>query len=486
MPTLKNRLALCKLPLSDDAMPKPSAWFSDTILRRLCKNAGWLLGADVLSSLIRLATMVITARTLGVANFGVLATVQAYFAIANGTVNFQSWQALMKFGAEHQVHGRSRYLENLFKLGLLVDLSTAILGAVLAAALAPLIGAWLAWDGSVTSSAVLYSFVILFNLEGTSVAVLRLRDKFRIIGLRKVLSSLFKLVITLVACATTNSLVTFILVCAIAQLFDYAIMLVLTFRELANAKLAPVRRGIARRGYRENPGILMFVVTTNIHATVKMLPELFDVLIIFAVLGKTPTGIYKVVKECGGVLRRVIQPLYQSIYPELVKLAADRKLAIMVRTVWRSSVLAGVLSIGFWIVVILAGCPVLTAMFGGEYAAEYAFLVLYTFAIVISTTSFPITPALLALGRPKLPLFAVAIAVLTYLGSLVVLLRMYGLVGAGVAYIIFYVTWLLVVGLGIAATFRLGTTLGNAATPNHPPSLIRLSTQPVVPPNSQA
>ena len=52
-------------------------WFGDGIFRRIFKNAGLLLGGRAASGVLSLATLSISARGLGVEQFGILVLVPA-------------------------------------------------------------------------------------------------------------------------------------------------------------------------------------------------------------------------------------------------------------------------------------------------------------------------------------------------------------------------------------------------------------------------
>ena len=424
-----------------------NAWFSDTILIRLFKNAGWLLGGDALASVMRMVTVALMARALGVEDFGILVVIQTFVGIVDRVVNFQSWQALIKFSAEHQAEQRQWRLEDLFKFGLCVDFCTAILGAIIAVSVAPLIGGWLGWDSAMVGYAALYGLVIMFNLEGTSIAILRCYDKFRLLGAHKVITAAIKLAATVVAFTITSSLTVFIAVSAVSQLIGYLLLLAFAFRQLGEVNLQPIRRGFVIRAYRENMGIGTYIITTNIHATFRMLPDLFDLLIVNAVLGNAATGIYKVAKELGRVLTRFVQPLYQSIYPEFTRLAVKKQYRSILKIVYKSSAVVGFAALGFWVGIIVFGQVAVSLVFGGEYVGAYPVLLWYAFGAVLSAAAFPITPAILALGLPKLPLLVIIGSTLVYMACLPILMMQFGLVGAGMAYVVFYGSWILLMGL---------------------------------------
>ena len=105
----------------------------DEILRRLLRNAGLLLFGQTTASVLNLIAVAVTARALGPEGFGLLATIQAYAMVWDRLANFQSFEVLIKFGAEllHQV--RIDSFKSLVKFTLILDGSSAVAGALLAA-----------------------------------------------------------------------------------------------------------------------------------------------------------------------------------------------------------------------------------------------------------------------------------------------------------------------------------------------------------------
>ncbi len=72
----------------------------DSPLRRLLRNASYLLGSRVLRDGMGLVALALVARHLGPGGFGVIALLQSYTFTINWLVNFQTWQAIVRYAAE--------------------------------------------------------------------------------------------------------------------------------------------------------------------------------------------------------------------------------------------------------------------------------------------------------------------------------------------------------------------------------------------------
>ena len=187
-------------------------WFQDNFLQRLFRNVGILLSGDVAASLFGLVYLVLTTRALGTSRFGILVLVQTYVNMVDRLVSFQTWQALIKYGAEaveEQVQDR---FKGMVKMGTLLDVSSAILGTVISASAIFWIGPWLGWDSQTIHMAACYSVSILFHISSTPMAIIRLYDKFRVFAVQRVICEGFKLLAVTVAYLTGAGLWAFVII----------------------------------------------------------------------------------------------------------------------------------------------------------------------------------------------------------------------------------------------------------------------------------
>ncbi len=157
---------------------KLSERLGDSGFGRLMRAAGVLLSSQLVSSMFALLALALTARSLGPTQFGVLVLVQTYVAVVDQLFSFQSWQALIRDGAEFLERGRLGRFSHLVRFTWTLDIAAAIAGGLTAAALASFAGEWLGWDGTILTIAIVYSVVIAFNLTGTPIGILRLFDRF--------------------------------------------------------------------------------------------------------------------------------------------------------------------------------------------------------------------------------------------------------------------------------------------------------------------
>ncbi|MDI6448176.1 lipopolysaccharide biosynthesis protein [Anaerobaca lacustris] len=417
------------------------SWFQDDVFRRLFINAGKLLSANVVGAVLGLIAAVLTARALGPQNYGVLALVLVYELTVGKLVTFNAWQAVIKFGSEALHTDDRASLRQLVKFGFTLDVASAIVGTVLAVVLAGPVIRLLGWDASVRPLLVLYSLLILFSLSGTPIGILRLFDRFDLLSYTAILSGVVRLAGVAWCLVTRQALFGFVLVYLvtgiIGQLYQvFASLWVLHAQRIMNIVQEPLR-GVRSRF----PGIVDYVWTTNLNSTIRMLSREADELIIAALTTPAALGIFKVAKQFAQVLPRFLDPLYQSIYPELSRLwAADRRRAF-VSLIKRATLIVGSVAMLGWLVFILLGQRLIVWTVGPAYSQAYLVAAIYLLALVIALCAFALHPAMLAVGMPRKSFKAQVAATILYLVLLFPAVRTLDISGASLAYVVYYVLW---------------------------------------------
>lgn len=431
----------------------------DPAWRRLLRNAGYLLGGRVLRDAMGLAALALAARELGPAAFGVLALVQSYAFTVNWLLNFQSWQALVRYGAGYDADapaGRTA-LAGLLRLGLALDGATAIAGAAVGVAVAGAAGALWGWDEQTVRLARLYCAVILFDLTGTWTAALRLFDRFDLMALQALAAAAVKLAGVGWALLAHPSLAVFVLVWMAADLTGLTVAAALALsvaarRGVLRAPAPPLRQAAA-----DHPGILRFFLTTNWHATVRTASKEADILVVGAVLGGAGVGLYAITKQVASLLSRAGDPLYQAVYPELARLWAAGERATFRRLLDRATGYGALAAALCCLAFALWGRPAMALALGDQYAVAHAAAVVYLAAAGIGLATFAFHPAALAMDRPGESFGVLAACTALYFALLVPLTHAWGLVGASAAYLAFYAAW------AAALRWRLAVLLREAA-----------------------
>ena len=169
-------------------------WFSDGVFRRIFKNAGLMLTGRAANGVMGLITLSIMARGLGAEVFGIVVLVQTYVLVISGLTTFQSWQALIRYGAISLKSEDPCEFQNLLKFTMVLDVIGIVIGLAVGYLAAPLIGPFLKWNSDVVVYAQAYSFLTLFTVIATPIGVLRLFDRFDLLTFQASIAPLCRMI----------------------------------------------------------------------------------------------------------------------------------------------------------------------------------------------------------------------------------------------------------------------------------------------------
>ena len=404
------------------------------------RNAGWLLSGHAISGTLSLAALLIAARYLGPAQFGIIALITTYVALVDRLLNFQTWQALIRFGAKANADANAAAFRRLVKVCTLLDLGSALLGAALAVTFATTVASLIGLSGEAGHLMKLYSLVIAANLSGVPTAVLRLFDRFRLLAAYRVVQSAMTIAGVTLAWVANGGIGGVLLAMAGAQIAGYLFLLTCGWWVLADKGISGVWKEPVEGLRRDSPGLLGFVIWTNIESSVKILREL-DVFVVKALLSMEAVGFYHVARKLASTMETAVAPFYYAIYPELARFSAKRRLMHFIRLMWQSAVTVGCLAgIGF-VVFLILGNGILVFVLGDAYGVAYGVSALCLLGSTIWSAAQPLSAAMFSLGQVRL-VFLIHLATATfYIISLVPLLTSLGLTGAGIAYALLHAIW---------------------------------------------
>ncbi|MFQ5784518.1 MAG: lipopolysaccharide biosynthesis protein [Alphaproteobacteria bacterium] len=416
-------------------------WFAEGFFRRVFRNAGVLLGGKAASGLFGLGALALTARALGPELFGVLVLIHTYTQIVAGLTTFQSWQAVIRYGAVCLEDDRRGDFQGLIKYTVLLDLGGAVGGAAIAAACAPTVGAWLGWSGDATSLAVFYSVAILFTVKAMPTGVLRLFNRFDALAVQMAVAPAVRLAGAAVAYAVGGGLWAFLAAWLVAGAAGSLTLVVMGWRELARRGLTRGMRLSLKGATKPHPGLWRFVWSTNLQSSVAAATGQLGTVTVGWILGPAAAGLYKIASQIANVLITPSGLLQRSIYPELARLSAQGGRRVLWRAVARAGLLAGSVAALAVPVLAVAGEPLIRLIAGAEYVDAYGVLVLLALAATVSIYGFALEPVMFAMGKPGTLLRVTVVVAVCYFLALVILLRTMGLAGAGIAAVASTTAW---------------------------------------------
>ncbi len=433
----------------------PRRWFADGILVRVLRNAGMLLTGRVATGVLNLAILSIAARTLGVSQFGLIILVQTFVQTVTAIATFQSWQAVIRYGALTFEHGDTPSFQRLLRFCTLLDIAGALIGMVAAIVAIPFVGPRLGWDASLMSAAKPYALVTLFAITATPTGLLRLYNRFDLLAIQSTVSPAVRLIGVGLAALLDWPLEAYLGVYFAGGAAAGAVLVAMGWQQAyANGHL----RGFAAtpgdwfRIPADHPGLARFAIFSNLHVTVQTATGYLAPLLVGALAGPAATGLFKIARDVATAITRPAELLNASVYPEFARLAGQEKWAAFPRLILRGGGMAagaGLLIVAF---AVFAGPWFLALFFGADFVGAEACMVLHCVAATLSIAGFGFDPALYAMGRPGIPLQVNTAALALYLPALAILAPRFGATGAGVAGLIADSSVFIVMGV---LTFRL-------------------------------
>jgi O-antigen/teichoic acid export membrane protein len=226
------------------------------------------------------------------------------------------------------------------------------------------------------------------------------------------------------------------------------LLLGLGWRELHIQGLEGAYKAPIRDISAQHPGVWGFILTTNLNSSIRMTSRELDTMIVGSIVGAEGAGLFKIAKQIAAIPAMLSDPLYQAIYPDLSKLWARGDIRAFKQLIVRSGLVAGGGATIIWAGVILFGSFCIQLVFGAEYIGAQPVLVWYMLAMVIAIYGFPLQPAMLSMGRPKTTFWVHLLSTIAYFPLLFIFIEWVGLIGAGVAYVCYYLLWtFIMVGL---------------------------------------
>lgn len=414
-------------------VPTPTSTRDRGPFARLIRNASVLLAGKSLNGVISLAYTALAARALGIEGLGLLVLVHAYAQAVGELAKFQSWQAVLRYGAVALRTNDTAHVARIIRATARLDLISAAVGVTLGATAAWLAGSWLGWPEDMAPLAALYSLSAIFIVGGTPVGILRLFDRFDMLAFQNTSGSLIRLAGAALLYGLGGGLEEFLAVWFLATLVSGTLLIGAALRELRRRGIRMAGGGTWRAPTDAHPDFWRFVWSTNLSATIALAPNQLATLGVGMLLGPAAAGLYRVARQLGDALAKPAKLLVPAIYPEIARLSAEDDAARLRHLVLQTVGLSAAVSLVVLAVLALVGRPILVMIAGPPFAEGYQVMLLLGAAASITLWSFPLEPLLMTSGRIGPALRTRMAGAFVHVVLLVTLVWSIGLNGAGLA-----------------------------------------------------
>jgi O-antigen/teichoic acid export membrane protein len=386
------------------------------------------------SAALGFATLALNARALSIEGLGVLMVIRAGAELISGVAAFQTWQAVIRFGAEDLERKDYQLLRKRFWFAVAIDFCASALATIGAVGLMLFAGRWIGLTDENSGLGAIFALSCLFTGHSASTGLLRLVDRFGVVTIINVGSALAQLVNAALLAAIGAELPIYIYSIAVLSIGPPILLLLFAWRELSGlAEQAPSLHNSAN--WRKS--FLRFATATSASSTLNTLRQRGEMLLVSALLGPTQAGAFSVAYRSAALLARAAEAAKQSVYPEIASSVAKGDLALARHIVAKTTRVA-----------IYFGAPALAgvAVFGGSalalaFGPEFRAATLSLFWLSVSSAAYASMFALstytqVVFGAGRFLLLNATSFVLFALGAVLGPL-LFGLDGAGVGAALF-------------------------------------------------
>ncbi|WP_439469879.1 lipopolysaccharide biosynthesis protein [Blastomonas fulva] len=400
---------------------------------RIARNLGLLMSGKTVAGLISLVYIALSARMLGVTDYGVLNLVHGYATFMGALIAFSGFHPVVSFGT-HALHEKDLgRLSRLLAFMTLLEFGMALIAIILTAALAYPIGLALGWSSETIAFAPIYSLAILATVRATPWGLLQITGRFDLIAAHQAMMPLVRLAGTLLILASGGGLQAFLIVWLVASIAEGLSMWAIAFWVCRSRGVAIVLPGYeaVSTAIAENPGILRFLTITNFDQTLREFAPKAIPLIIGWVSGAAAAGLYALAVRIGAVLTQPPQLLGQAAFSVIQKQVAAGEIDRARRTIDRAARLVLLAGAAVAALMSIGARQIIALVAGPDFLAGAMLLVLILAARAVAAATPLWSTALTSLERPGSSLQINLACNLLTLPLLPLLLSMAGTEGAG-------------------------------------------------------
>ncbi len=420
------------IPLYSNPEDNPVTILVLSVLKRVIKNFGVILRGRSIAAGFSIASTGLMANALSATDFGMVILLHTYIMVIRGALNFNTFEAIVKFGVPLNDSNNQAGLRSLLRSTLFVDLAAALLATVVAVSAAPMAAYLLHWDGEVVAWAATYSLVILSTANGTPNGILRIYDRFDALGVQSAVGPALRFMMVATAWALDAPKPVFIIAWGVAFAAGNIYLFIRGLIELRIRMGVGLWNGFRWREMREmGKDFWKFIAVVYWQTNIDLLPKHVSVLLIGSLLGPAAAGLFRLAREFSTVLTQPAVMLREVLFPDLTRSFHAEDGAIRSVPI-KTAMIAGSVGLLFVIISIIFGGALLGVV-GEEYVSASVLLSLLLLAASFDLANAPLRAAAYAMGKAGAVLRIHILSIITYIVMFFLLTQLTGLTGPGLA-----------------------------------------------------
>lgn len=415
------------------------------IYQRFKRNAAMILGSHLVFGILNVITSMLMVRLFGLTELGIVILLQSYTRLFNMFLKFNSWQAVVTYGAQLQEKNDHQGLKRLLSLLLTIDFSSLFIGVLCAMIFVPYAADIFDWSGQVAEFAPIYVISIFFVANAAPAGVLRLFDRVDALAIKYALRSAIRFVGVLLAAYLGGNVFHLVLVWFTASVISGLWPLLVCFSELRKHNLFPHLNLHWFKAGKEFKGIWRFLVFSNASTAVGFAYRTGTTLFLGITLGAAPAAIFEIAFQFGSALSQPMKTLSPIISPEFAKLVAKGDWVTFRKIITHQLKITGIFLIVAGVVLFSTLSLILEIVYGKEVLTDiWLFRLLLVYSL-LKILTFTFSPALLSANKPGTLLLIRSAAVLFYCLLAVSLIGQFGLTAIGFSAVLSHLLFMAII-----------------------------------------
>lgn len=402
-------------------------------MHRVLANFWILIRGRGAAAVMAFGATALMARSLGPAEFGLVVLIHTYVMLIRALLDFGTVDAIVRYGTVAHDADDKHALAKLIKVCRRIDKQASVFAALLALLVAPFVGPAMGMDNKHVMLLIAYSTILLTPGAGSAAGLLRLNDRFDILGRQMTIAPSMRFIGVAVAWAVGAPLEIFVAIWGAAYITENVYLLWQAkhkYRKQINQALV----GVDLNGASINDfgGLRHFVWVTYWQSNLDLLPKHLTTLLVGYFLGPAEAGLLRLAREIASTLSRPSLLIRNVVLLDLTR-AWHQGSGNFDVVAYRTAIFGGMFGLTFVLMSYFFGEYLLGALLGSQFIAAKSVLTLMLLAATLDLATSPLLSGLYAMGYATKTLRITMLSTALYLLMFVLLTSQYGLIGAGVA-----------------------------------------------------
>ncbi len=402
-------------------------------MRRVLANFWILIRGRGAAAIMAFGATALMARSLGPTEFGMVVLIHTYAMLIRALLDFGSVDAIVRFGVPAHDAGDSHALGRLIKVCRRIDKQASITAALLAFAVAPFAGPYMDMDNNHIMLLMAYSVVLITTGTGTASGILRLYDRFDILGRQMTISPTIRFMGVVIAWWLSAPIQVFVAIWASGYAAEN-FYLMWHAKHKYNTHIKEALAGVSVKDAKlsDCDGLRHFLWVTYWQSNLDILPKHITTVLVGYLLGPAEAGLLRLARELSSMLSKPAILIRQVIFVDLTRNWNQGNQAFDV-IAYRTALLGGLLGMLFVVTSYFFGEHLLGTLLGQQFVAAKSILTFMLLAATLDLVASPLRSSIYAMGYAAKAMRLYVVSTSIYLILFVVLTAKMGLIGAGLA-----------------------------------------------------